>query len=77
MNDTPNADRVERRGRSDCSPSCDDYLDEHGLRSLGLEEASIERLLRISPLLGDGGRPIIEANRLPELLDSLQQEDGR
>jgi hypothetical protein len=52
-----------------------DYLDENGLRSLGLEKATIERLLQDTPLRGNGGRPVVEANRLTELLDMLRREE--
>jgi hypothetical protein len=52
----------------------DDYLDRAGLLALGLDEAEVDRLLRQTPVNGNGGRPVVEAERLPELLEQLRQE---
>jgi hypothetical protein len=78
MNDAPKADRFEAdQGSDDRRRLSADYLDESGLRSLGLEKATIERLLRDTPLRGNGGRPVIEAHRVNELLAMLRWEDER
>jgi hypothetical protein len=54
-----------------------DYLDRDGLLALGLDEADIDRLLRDTPLTGHGGRAVVEAERLADLLEMLaaQEED--
>jgi hypothetical protein len=54
-----------------------DYLGEDDLRGLGLDEATITRLLRDTPLTGDGGRPVLEAAWLPDLVDMLKHEGLR
>jgi hypothetical protein len=54
----------------------DDYLDRDALLALGLTDPTVERLLRETPLSGHSGRPVIEAERLPELLAMLRQEGG-
>ena len=45
-----------------------DYLDRDGLLALGLDEAEVDRLLNDSPLTGPGGRSVIEASCLQDLL---------
>ena len=54
----------------------DDYLDRDGLLALGPDEADVDRLLRDSPLTGHGARPVVESNRLEDLLELLRQEQG-
>jgi hypothetical protein len=51
----------------------DDYLDRDALLALDLSEAEADALLAASPLTGDGGRGVVEAERLPELLEALRQ----
>jgi hypothetical protein len=46
----------------------DDYLDRVGLLALGLDEPVVDRLCRDTPLSGHDGRPVVEAERLPDLL---------
>jgi hypothetical protein len=53
-----------------------DYLDREGLLALGLPEPVVDRLLRDTPLSGHGGRPVVEAERFPDLLAPLDG-DGR
>jgi hypothetical protein len=50
-----------------------DFLDRDRLLSLGLDSTTVDRLLRDSPLTGDGGRPVAEAARLPDLLGLLRR----
>src|SRR5262249_42203861 len=52
-----------------------DYYDLDALPSLGLAIETAERLLAGAPLTGPGGRRMIEAERLPDLLAQL--EEGR
>jgi hypothetical protein len=54
----------------------DDYLDRDGLVALGLDQAEVDRLLRDTPLTGHFGRPVVEAEFLPELLEMLRREGG-
>jgi hypothetical protein len=51
-----------------------DYLDREQLLDLGLDLTVIDRLLADSPLTGHGGRHVIEADRLDDLLRLLQRE---
>jgi hypothetical protein len=53
-----------------------DYLDREGLLALGLDEADVDQLLRDTPLSGHGGRPVVEADRLDDLLGILRRERG-
>ena len=53
-----------------------DYLDRDALRALDIDEAAIDRLLRSTPLSGHDGRPVVEADRLDELLEMLHREEG-
>jgi len=53
-----------------------DYLDRDDLLALDLDEATVDRLLRDTPLSGEGGRPVVEAERLEDLLEMLRQERG-
>lgn len=53
-----------------------DYFDRHGLLSLGISEAEADALLTRSQATGNQGRPIIEADRLDDLLEVLRQERG-
>jgi hypothetical protein len=55
----------------------DDYIDRDGLLSLGLDEEEADALLAASPLTGNEGRRVIEAERLPELLEALHRRDSR
>jgi hypothetical protein len=54
----------------------DDYLDRDGLLALGLDETDVDRLLRDTPLSGHGGRPVVEAERLHDLVAMLRREEG-
>jgi hypothetical protein len=47
----------------------EDYLDRDGLLALGLAQTTVDRLLRDSPMTGHDGRPVVEADRLSDLLD--------
>jgi hypothetical protein len=49
----------------------DDYLDRDALLALDLDPATVDRLLRDSPLTGHDGRPVVEAERLADLLAML------
>jgi hypothetical protein len=51
-----------------------DYLDREALLALDLPEATVDRLLRDTPLSGTDGRPVIEADRLDDLLGLLDRE---
>jgi hypothetical protein len=51
----------------------DDYLDRDGLPALGPDVADLGRLLRDSPLPGHGGRPVVAADRLADLLAVLRE----
>jgi hypothetical protein len=53
-----------------------EFLNRDHLLTLGLDPATVERLLRDSPLSGHGGRPIVEEDRLAELLETLNRERG-
>jgi hypothetical protein len=53
-----------------------DYLDRDDLLGLGLDEADVDRLLCDTPHSGHGGRPVIEAGRLHDVLDLLDREGG-
>lgn len=48
-----------------------DYLDYHALLALDIDADTARRLLAASPLTGHDGRPVIEAERLPELFAAL------
>ena len=52
------------------------YLDRLALLALDLDEAIVNRLLEPSPDSGHDGRPVIEADRLEDLL-ALLDYDGR
>jgi hypothetical protein len=54
----------------------DDYLDRDQLLALDVPEADVDRLLLDTALTGHGGQPVVEAERLPELLESLRREGG-
>lgn len=49
-----------------------DYLDDHGLLSLDLDESRVAALLRGTPLTGHDGRPVVETQALADLLDALR-----
>jgi hypothetical protein len=53
-----------------------DYLDREALLALDLPGAIVDRLLLDTPLTGDGGRPVIAADRLDDLL-GLSEREGR
>jgi hypothetical protein len=48
-----------------------DYLDRDALLALGLAESVVDRLLRDTQLTGHGGRPVVAAADLPDLLAML------
>jgi hypothetical protein len=52
-----------------------DYLAAADLAALGLDAATIARLLRDTPLSGHDGKPVVEAERLADLLGMLDIED--
>jgi hypothetical protein len=54
-----------------------DYLDCDALLALGLAECDVDRLLRDTPHTGHGGRPVVEAERLAELLDMIRRGDDQ
>jgi hypothetical protein len=54
-----------------------DYLNLAGLLALDLDLDTADRLLTESPLSGHDGRPVVEAERLPDLLAQLDREEGR
>jgi hypothetical protein len=51
----------------------DDYFDRDALLALDIDPEAVERLLRETPHTGHGGRPVIEAGRLNDLLALLDQ----
>lgn len=51
-----------------------DYLDKDDLLALEIDEADVDRLLRNTPLTGHGRRPVVEAERLHEILEMLHRE---
>ena len=51
------------------------YLDKGALLALDLDPAELESLLRDSPITGHGGRPVVEADRLGELLAMIRRGD--
>jgi hypothetical protein len=53
-----------------------DFLNRDHLLTLGLDPATVERLLHDSPLSGHDGRPVVEEDRLAELLEMLNRERG-
>jgi hypothetical protein len=53
-----------------------DYLDRDALLALDLDEADVDRLLRGSLLTGHGGRPVVEAEHLDDLLALLDLAKG-
>jgi hypothetical protein len=53
-----------------------DYLDRDALLDLDLDPSTVDKLLRATELSGHNG-PIIEAERLPDLLEMLELEEGR
>ncbi len=53
-----------------------DYLDYDALLSLGIDPDIARRLLTTSPLTGHDGRPVIEAERLNELLGMIGRDGG-
>jgi hypothetical protein len=50
----------------------DDYLDRNALMALGISDVVADRLMLGSPLTGHDGQPVVEAERLPELLAVLR-----
>jgi hypothetical protein len=52
-----------------------DYLDRDALRALSLAGPLVDRLLRDTPLSGHDGRPVVEAERLPDLLALLDSDE--
>ncbi len=53
-----------------------DYLDRDDLLARGIDEADVDLLLRDTPPTGDDGRPVVEAERLPHLLEMLRWRGG-
>ena len=51
-----------------------DFLNEADLLALGLCDRVVARLLHDSQLTGSGGQPVVEADRLPDLLAMLDLE---
>ena len=51
-----------------------DYLDRELLLALDIDAATAERLLRGTPYSGHDGRPVIEADGLPDLLAQIDPE---
>jgi hypothetical protein len=51
-----------------------DYLDRAALEDMGIDAAAIGRLLRDTPLSGHDGRPVVEAERLDDLVAELEEE---
>jgi hypothetical protein len=54
-----------------------DYLAECDLLALGIEADTVAWLLRRTPLTGHDGRPVVERDRLPDLLAEREREDRR
>jgi hypothetical protein len=52
-----------------------DYLTRDDLLLAGLSEDEADAVLRLSPLTGHGGQPVLEADRLEDLLAQLDDED--
>jgi hypothetical protein len=52
----------------------DSYLGRADLEALGLPPAVVSRLLRNTPFTGHDDEPVVEADRLQELLDMLDRE---
>jgi hypothetical protein len=52
------------------------YLDRTDLLNRGLDAEEADALLAASPLTGNDGRPVIEADRLDDLLKDLRQQRG-
>jgi hypothetical protein len=63
-----------QQGRAGTPVIPDDYLDRNALTALGISDVDADSLLRDSPLTGHGGQPVVEAERLPELLAMLLRE---
>jgi hypothetical protein len=55
----------------------DDYLDRDGLLALDLSEAEADALLAASALSGHDGRRVVEAERVPDLLEALREGRGQ
>ena len=53
-----------------------DYLDLDALLALGIDPAKASRLLASSAHSGHAGRPVVEGERLSELLEELGHEEG-
>jgi hypothetical protein len=51
------------------------YLGRNDLLSRGLEPGIVDQLLARSQLTGHGGLPVIEEERLEELLEEIQEEE--
>jgi hypothetical protein len=49
-----------------------DFLDKQGLLDLDIDEETANKLLRASQLTGHDDRPVIEAERLLDLLSGAQ-----
>jgi hypothetical protein len=53
-----------------------DYLDRSGLLSLGFDENDADHLLRLTCLTGHDNLPVVESERLAELLEMLGAQGG-
>jgi hypothetical protein len=53
-----------------------DYLDRDDLLALDILSADADELLRQTSHTGGGGRPVVEADRLAELLGMIWREDS-
>jgi hypothetical protein len=54
-----------------------DYLDRDDLLDLGIDPTAVERLARDTPHTGHGGRPVVPAESLADLLGLLGREEDR
>jgi hypothetical protein len=52
----------------------DDILGKFWLEMLDIDETEVDRLLRETPLTGHEGQPVVESERLPELVDMLRRK---
>jgi hypothetical protein len=69
---------ARRRLPSDAEgDSVRDYLDREQLLALDLDLDTVDRLLAASSLSGYDGRPVVEAERLADLLAQLDSEGDR
>jgi hypothetical protein len=55
--------------------SLPDYLGRDDLLALGIDPDEADTILRHSPLTGHDGQPVVEADRVAELLDERGDHD--